>query len=165
MFKKHCLVFLIVILHYANAGCNRDNKAQLENEWNSVAFGNEVTWQDYAKWTAAAVADAFGCSGSCTTTVITSLLTSIGNEAIEQVQAIGIQTLFNLITSNQILELDSVTIKGGILSYDCWIDDCNCCSWNCGQFIPCTGCSCQKCGSTRRDAPNIQQPYLAIRKK
>lgn len=134
-------------------------------EWDSVAFGKEVTWKDYAQWTAAAVADAFGCSGTCTTTIITSVLTSIGKEAVQQVQALGIQTLFNLITSGDILELDSVTIKGGILSYDCWIDDCKCCTWGCGQFVPCSGCSCKRCGTIHRDAPNIQQPYIATRNK
>lgn len=162
-------LFLIVTLGINGviAGCNRDSKTQLENEWDVVAFGTEITWQDYAKWTLAAVADGFGCTGSCTTAILQSVITSITNEVIKQVEALGQDALLKLITSGGTLEVDSATLKGGILSYDCWIDDCNCCEWSCGQLlgIPCTGCSCKQCGSTRRDEPNHQQPYVAIRNK
>lgn len=165
---KTIKVFILVLcIGYAIAGCNRDNQVKLKSEWDVVSFGNEITWIDYAEWTAAAVADAFGCSGSCTSVILQSIITSLTNEVVEQIEAIGPDTILQLISSGESLELESATIKGGILSYDCWIDDCNCCSWGCGQAlgIPCTGCSCQQCGSTRRDEPNHQQPYLAIRNK
>lgn len=166
------ILFFIIVAFVAitgvNAGCNRDSKATLLEKYDyRVSFGKEITWKDYATITVAAVADAFGCSSTCTTAVIDSILASLENTVKEQVKSIGMETLLQLISTRGYIETENARIDAGILTFQCTIEDNKCCVWPCkqrvlGVRVPCTGCSRSRCGYTSRPDINKQLPYIAI---
>lgn len=151
-----------------NAGCNRDSKATLLEKYNNrVSFGKEITWKDYATLTAAAVADAYGCSSACTQAVINSVIASLGDTVKTQVQSIGTDAILKLILNGGSINTKNARIDAGILTFKCTIEDNKCCKWKCkGNFgIPCTGCSRSRCGYYSRPDINKQLPYVAIMSK
>eukprot|EP01026_Neomeris_dumetosa_P046298 TRINITY_DN393_c1_g1_i2.p2 TRINITY_DN393_c1_g1~~TRINITY_DN393_c1_g1_i2.p2 ORF type:complete len:168 (-),score=19.03 TRINITY_DN393_c1_g1_i2:66-569(-) len=151
---------LLMVACLVLSKCDYTRKEDIEKKYKTVLWAEEIDTLDYLDgleslfsldvfdWLQESLVDILG-------SLPTSLVEDLGNDPIS--------VIINLVKDQGVMDLGvGVTLTGGIATYRCFGCTDNCCFYDCGKWIPCTGCSKSKCGETCVQLPNSHQPYIAI---